>query len=68
MSTVDECRNGTDLCDVDESEDGVEDGKCQDLLGKYTCECDDGYEFDSVNGGCKGEDVQYTVTTLLKYE
>ena len=54
--TVDECLNGTaHMCTVETPEDGRVDGICQDLLGSYECLCPDGYEFDSVQGGCTGK-------------
>ena len=45
FSDVDECKEDTKLCEVNEF--------CQNLLGNYSCVCTAGYRWNSITGKCE---------------
>ena len=49
-SDIDECEQGSDGCDHN----------CTNTVGSYYCTCMDGYELESDNHTCTGDECTYT--------
>ena len=53
-SDIDECEQGSDGCDHN----------CTNTVGRYYCTCMDGYELESDNYTCTGDECTYTYIHL----